>query len=63
MEALKEQVRRFWGTEPLKNPELPRIVNRKHFDRLCGYLANGQVEIGRTPAKRPCKWSPPCFPA
>ena len=46
VEALKEQVRRFWGTEPLKNPELPRIVNRKHFDRLCGYLANGQVEIG-----------------
>lgn len=46
LEALKEQVRRFWGAEPLKNPELPRLVNRKHFDRLCGYLANGQVEIG-----------------
>ena len=34
------------GEEPLKNPEYPRIVNEKHFARLQGLLAGGEILCG-----------------
>ena len=55
---MKAQVTRFWGAEPLKNAELPRIVNRRHFDRLCGYLTAGTVEIGGRTCEKTLQMEP-----
>ncbi len=44
--ALQQQIRHMWGKDPLHNPDLPRIVNRHHFERLCSYLTQGTVETG-----------------
>ncbi len=33
--ALRKEIQRQYGKEPLKNPDYGRIVSRKHFDRIC----------------------------
>ncbi len=33
--ALHRQIEGQFGKEPLKNPDYGKIINRKHFDRLC----------------------------
>ncbi len=38
VEELKKQIRLQLGEHPLENPDYGRIVNRKHFERLCGLL-------------------------
>lgn len=37
---------RFLGDDPQANPDYTRIVNRRHFDRLAGMLAEGEVVVG-----------------
>ena len=32
---LEKQIKKQYGEEPLQNPNYGRIVNQKHFDRLC----------------------------
>ncbi len=32
---LKKQITKQFGSQPLKNPDYGRIINQKHFDRLC----------------------------
>ena len=44
--ALKQAVQEFYGQDPQKSPDYGRIVNRRHFDRLTGYLGQGQVVHG-----------------
>jgi aldehyde dehydrogenase (NAD+) len=36
--ALASAIRAFYGDRPLASPDLSRIVNRAHFDRLCRAL-------------------------
>ncbi len=43
---IKDQIRVQYGREPLKNPDYGRIVNEKHFGRLCGLMEGGQVAHG-----------------
>ncbi|MCA1064898.1 aldehyde dehydrogenase [Rossellomorea sp. AcN35-11] len=42
----KKTVIEFYGTEPLKSEKYGRIVNKRHFDRLAGYLEDGEVLLG-----------------
>ncbi len=37
---------RFFPDSPRSSPDLGRIVNHRHFDRLRGYLAQGRVILG-----------------
>lgn len=46
IEAIVEQIRRFYGEDPLQNPAYPRIVNRYHFDRLTTLLDRGRILTG-----------------
>ncbi|WP_433572639.1 aldehyde dehydrogenase family protein [Streptomyces sp. CA-251247] len=46
--ALTEAVRQLYGAEPAISPEYGRIVNDRHFDRLCGLLDSGRVVVGGT---------------
>ena len=44
--ALARQITRFYGENPLAGEGLPRIVNRRHFDRLAGLLSGGRIAVG-----------------
>jgi len=46
LERLKGCIQRFFGPDPAASPDYARIVNQRHFDRLAGYLRNGQVAAG-----------------
>lgn len=46
IEALIEEIRRMYTSAPLANPELPKIINEHHFQRLAGLLGSGSVAIG-----------------
>ncbi len=37
---LHRQIQLQFGSEPLKNPDYGKIINRKHFDRICALAAS-----------------------
>lgn len=44
--ALQSAITRFYGEDPRNSPDLGRIINEKHFQRLQGLLSCGRVAIG-----------------
>lgn len=46
LQMLKEEIRRMFGEHPLDNPDYGRIVNRRHFDRLCRLIDPGKTVVG-----------------
>ncbi len=46
LQALKKALREFYGADPRRCDDYGRIVNRKHFDRLLGYLDHGKIFHG-----------------
>ncbi|MCS7337913.1 MAG: aldehyde dehydrogenase family protein [Verrucomicrobiae bacterium] len=46
LSALKQALREFYGDDPRRSPDYGRIVNRRHFDRLVGYLGQGRIVHG-----------------
>ena len=43
---IAREVTRFLGENPLSNPNYPRIINQKHFDRLRGLMQEGNILLG-----------------
>jgi len=43
---LKKQITEQLGSDPIKNPNYGHIINRKHFDRLCGLIDKSKVVCG-----------------
>lgn len=41
-----KNIREFFGDAPLASPELPRIVNQKHYARLMGLLSGADIALG-----------------
>jgi aldehyde dehydrogenase (NAD+) len=52
VERLKEAIIWFYGTSIRTNPDFPRIVNDRHFDRLEALLDNTQLAVGGNTDKR-----------
>ena len=48
LEEILRQIRVQLGDDPLKNPEYGRIVNRKHFDRICALIDPQKTVCGGT---------------
>ncbi|NNE72806.1 MAG: aldehyde dehydrogenase family protein [Acidimicrobiales bacterium] len=49
LDQMAEAISTFYGDDPAASPDLARIVNRRHLDRLAGYLqapGAGTVAIG-----------------
>ncbi len=46
VERFQFYVRQFYGEDPLSNPEYPKIINQRHFSRLCGLMQGLQVLAG-----------------
>ena len=42
------QINRQFGELPLSNPNYGKIINEKHFDRLCGLIDHSKTVIGGT---------------
>jgi aldehyde dehydrogenase (NAD+) len=40
------QIQKQYGNDPLQNSNYGRIVNRKHFDRICSLIDSNKVVIG-----------------
>ena len=46
LDALRREIRRQYGEDPLQNPNYGRIVNEKHFQRLMGLIQPDKVAKG-----------------
>lgn len=46
LDALRGEIRRQYGDDPLQNPNYGRIVNEKHFQRLLGLIEPEKTVIG-----------------
>lgn len=46
VKAIVREIHKQYGTDPLANPDYGRIVNDKHFDRLCGLIDLAKVVCG-----------------
>jgi len=46
VDALKVSITAFYGDDPHQSPDYGRIINRRHFDRLTAYLAEGEIISG-----------------
>lgn len=44
--AYRAALARFHGGDAATSPDYGRILNRRHFERLCAYLGDGRVVIG-----------------
>ena len=43
---IQKEIARQYGPDPLANPDYGKIINRKHFDRLCGLINPAKVVCG-----------------
>ncbi len=43
---LTKYISRFWGADPQSSGDLGRIINDRHFQRLSGYLKDGDIVVG-----------------
>jgi aldehyde dehydrogenase (NAD+) len=46
IEELKVQIRKQYGEHPLTNPSYGKIINQKHFDRICGLIDKEKTVYG-----------------
>jgi aldehyde dehydrogenase (NAD+) len=46
LEALKQALRQFYGDDPQQSADYGRIINRRHFERVTGFLGSGRVVHG-----------------
>ncbi|WP_299701584.1 aldehyde dehydrogenase [uncultured Pontibacter sp.] len=46
IEQLRIAIQQFYGDTPRHSPDLARIVNDRHYERLSSYLRDGVVRIG-----------------
>lgn len=46
LQYLEQCLEKMYGKNPLDNPNYPRIVNRKHYDRLLGLMEEEQIFLG-----------------
>ena len=58
VEAVKAEIVRQFGARPLENENYGKIINRKHFDRLCGLIDGEKVVHGGERDTETCRIAP-----
>lgn len=43
---LKYWIRKMFGSSPLTNPDYPKIINQKHYQRIMGLMKSGWISEG-----------------
>lgn len=56
--AVIDQVRVQYGDDPLANSNYGKIVNEKHFERLCSLIDNDKVVLGGKSDRAACRIAP-----
>lgn len=56
--AVKEEISRQYGENPLENPDYGRIVNEKHFRRLLSLIQPDKVVVGGRSDAATCRIEP-----
>src|SRR5690606_3616099 len=46
LQALKVEINKAYGDDPVLSKDFARIVNKKNFERLCNMLSKGTIVIG-----------------
>lgn len=46
VKELKNQITHQFGSHPLDNPDYGKIINEKHFHRLCGLMDHSKIVFG-----------------
>ncbi len=44
--AMKKEIRRQFGKDPLQNKDYPKIINEKHFSRVCALMEGTEILAG-----------------
>ena len=55
---VKKQIKLQYGEKPLENKDYGKIINEKHFTRLCGLIDKSKVVIGGEADESACRISP-----
>jgi len=58
VKAVTEEIKKQYGEEPLKNQNYGKIINEKHFDRLCGLINKEKVVAGGKTDRDTCRIEP-----
>lgn len=53
-----KQIKLQYGENPLENKDYGKIINEKHFNRLCGLIAPSKVVIGGETNPKTCQIAP-----
>ena len=53
-----KQIKKQFGNDPLKNSDYGKIINEKHFNRLCGLIDSKKVVIGGDTNADTCQIAP-----
>ena len=58
VKAVIAEIKRQYGEDPLKNKDYGKIINEKHFARLCGLIDEEKVIIGGNTSPDTCQIAP-----
>lgn len=58
VQAVAAEIKRQYGDEPLNNPNYGKIINEKHFTRLCGLIEQSKVVFGGERNAAACRIAP-----
>lgn len=58
VKAMKKEIRRQFGKDPLKNSDYPKIINQKHFERLRGLMKDANILEGGRVSEETLKIAP-----
>jgi aldehyde dehydrogenase (NAD+) len=58
LERMRATIRRFFGPNPQQSPDLARIINKRHHQRLSGLLDSGDIVIGGEADESECYLAP-----
>ncbi|MDD6189271.1 MAG: aldehyde dehydrogenase, partial [Clostridiales bacterium] len=53
-----KQIKRQYGENPLQNKDYGKIINEKHFNRLCGLIDSNKVIFGGEVSPETCQIAP-----
>ncbi len=58
IEEMKNQIKKQFGESPINNKNYGKIINEKHFDRICGLIGPDKVVIGGSSDREKLKIEP-----
>ena len=58
LKAVRDEITKQFGEEPLQNRDYGKIINQKHFARLCGLMDSAKVAVGGQTNPETCQIAP-----